>query len=898
MALSNELISQFAKVVTKRESTPSVTTVNGTAKLYDGKIYVQIDGSNGQLTPIASSTAGMEDGDRVTVQIKNHSATILGNASDPSAGMSYADMINGKVDAANNELIIVKDLVAEKANVTDLNATTARIEELEADNVTINGKLDAAEADIGELVTDNATIKDRLTATEADIGNLEADNVTISGKLEATEAEIETIKADFVKTSYLEANYATIANLEATNADIHDLEADYGDFKSLTTDNLAAVEADIGTLNANKLNVTDAKLQYANIDFANIGQAAIENFFSKSGMIEDLVVSSGTITGQLVGVTISGDLIEGNTIKADKLVVLGEDGLYYKLNVNAETVSGEQTEYNSINGSIITANTITAEKINVDDLVAFDATIGGFKIGTDSIYSGVKSSVDNTTRGVYMDDEGQFALGDTNNYLKYYKVVESDGSVSWKLDLSAQSIHIGTGDKTLEETIADMQDQIDNVDLSGLNIGGRNLIRNSKTLIFEDYTLADTNPAYFIMGWNNPIMLVTSDGYDQACDVNFTSGWGTYDPNFESMSYNVTMTINEVYDATGPIYITRNGYDEYYKPTDFVTSANTQGTPQLNYTYDGSGIIRIDPPTGESWDVATTYEIKARYSTPRTGNEDMTNDQYSTLTANETACPPQTEGPSAEFDFPLRTGSNNGESTFTFSNILYPGLEYTLSFWLSARTSEDLNTTLTIGDEEFIVQSWKKIVRTFTAESSDLVFTFNYVEHGGCYINNAKLELGNIATDWTPAPEDLNDTTDRIEGDISNIESTQAAFSKKFIDLDATKTDWTLNFREINGFINNENGEFDFSVQNSILKYIKFIDGDIWLGRDPDIGEDDFKCVISNEKISFLQNNSEVAYISNNRLYITNATVTTKLDIGKFSFMPRDNGNMSFKFIG
>ena len=464
MALSTEIISQFAKVVTPKPQRPESTTVTGTAKLYDGKIYVQIDGSNGQLTPIASSTVGMKDGDRVTVQIKNHSANVTGNATDPSAGKSYADDINNKVDNVSDQIAEFEIVIADKVDVDQLNA--------------VNGRID-------NLVTENATITGKLDAVEADIVSLEADNVTINGKLTTAEADIDHLESSKADITLLESEYATITNLEATNADIHDLEADYGDFKTLATNNFTAINGNITDLEAEKLNVEDAKVLYANIDFANIGEAAIETFFSKSGMIEDLVVSSGTITGHLVGVTISGDLIEGNTIKADKLVVLGSDGLYYKLNVNAETVSGEQTEYNSLNGSIITANTITAEKINVDDLVAFDATIGGFKIGSDSIYSGAKSSADNSTAGVYMDSTGQFSLGDTNNYLKYFK--DDDGN--WKLDISAQSLKISTSDKTIEETISDMQDQIDNVDVSGVEVGARNLIRNSKTLIFNEYTL-------------------------------------------------------------------------------------------------------------------------------------------------------------------------------------------------------------------------------------------------------------------------------------------------------------------------------------------------------------------------------------------------------------------------
>ena len=60
----------------------------------------------------------------------------------------------------------------------------------------------------------------------------------------------------------------------------------------------------------------------------------MEKFYSESGLIKNVVVGDQTITGELVGVTIRGDLIEGNTIKADKLVIKGEDGLYYKLNTN------------------------------------------------------------------------------------------------------------------------------------------------------------------------------------------------------------------------------------------------------------------------------------------------------------------------------------------------------------------------------------------------------------------------------------------------------------------------------------------------------------------------------------------------------------------------------------
>jgi hypothetical protein len=231
------------------------------------------------------------------------------------------------------------------------------------------------------------------------------------------------------------------------------------------------MNATIDKLESNKLSVIEANLRYANIDFANITEAAVENFLSKSGIIEDLIVSEGHVTGKLVGVTIIGDMIEGGTVKADKLVVLGDDGLYYKLNTNGETVSAEQTEYNSLHGSVITAKSITAERVNVDDLVAFDATIAGMRMSDSSIYSGVKSSVDNSTRGFYMDKDGQLALGDQDQYVKYYK----DPEGIYKLEISAKSVLLKSTNKTVEEAIED------------ISVGGKNLIRNSGTMVYEHY---------------------------------------------------------------------------------------------------------------------------------------------------------------------------------------------------------------------------------------------------------------------------------------------------------------------------------------------------------------------------------------------------------------------------
>lgn len=432
MVLSNDLISQFVKATKDDNKPKSESTINGTIVVYNGASYVKLDGSD-LLTPI-NTTTDANDGERVTVMIKNHMATVTGNLSSPAARTDDVKDVANKI--SEFEIIISHRVVAE-----DIEAVNARVEALKA-TVAMIGSLSA---------TDIAAINAEIENIQAKI--IDADHLTATD-IEAIDADIENLRSKFGTFEGI-----TTEDLEAVNADIDFLKSYSADFTYVSTDVLDAFKASIKNLDTEKLNAKDAELKYANIDFTNIGSAAIEQFFATSGLIKDVVVGEGTVTGMLVGVTIKGDLIEGGTVVADKLVIKGEDGLYYKLNTNGETIDAKQTEYNSLNGSVITAKSITATKISVKDLVAFDATIGGFNITDSAIYSGVKGSVNNTTRGIYLDKNGQFAVGDSNNYLKYF--LDTDGK--YKLALSAGSVTMTSTNKTLEETVSEIQQSVEDM---------------------------------------------------------------------------------------------------------------------------------------------------------------------------------------------------------------------------------------------------------------------------------------------------------------------------------------------------------------------------------------------------------------------------------------------------
>jgi hypothetical protein len=70
---------------------------------------------------------------------------------------------------------------------------------------------------------------------------------------------------------------------------------------------------------------------------------------------------------------------------------------------------------------------------------------------------------------------------------------------------------------------------------------------------------------------------------------------------------------------------------------------------------------------------------------------------------------------------------------------------------------------------------------------------------------------------------------------------------------------------------------------NMITKYMRF--GEEWLELYASINgqEGAFKTILSNEKLAFYENNSEVAYISNNKLNINNAEINHSLKVGNIT---------------
>lgn len=119
---------------------------------------------------------------------------------------------------------------------------------------------------------------------------------------------------------------------------------------------------------------------------------------------------------------------------------------------------------------------------------------------------------------------------------------------------------------------------------------------------------------------------------------------------------------------------------------------------------------------------------------------------------------------------------------------------------------------------------------------------------------------------------------------------TDALVSSVSTTIEQTKESVEIQFTQFNADLeavaNGADAEFE-----EIRKYIRFVDGSILLGQ---VGNE-LELKISNDRISFLQDDTEVAYFSDNKLYVTDGHFINALQIGDFAFIPRANGNLSFK---
>ncbi len=178
---------------------------------------------------------------------------------------------------------------------------------------------------------------------------------------------------------------------------------------------------------------------------------------------------------------------------------------------------------------------------------------------------------------------------------------------------------------------------------------------------------------------------------------------------------------------------------------------------------------------------------------------------------------------------------------------------------------------------------------------------FGFSENGGQTFQNIAIDmLGNINANAIH--------TGVIQGNCFDIDlengtivmgqrSEDQTFESEWFRVDENGIFMSLSQQTLEEIKNVNDSIGELQEEQKILhQYFRYGDEGIEIGSSLS----DIMMKLSNEKLSFYQNSQEIAYISQNKLYITEGLFVKKCTIGSennfYEWIIRENGNMSLKY--
>lgn len=239
----------------------------------------------------------------------------------------------------------------------------------------------------------------------------------------------------------------------------------------------------------------------------------------------------------------------------------------------------------------------------------------------------------------------------------------------------------------------------------------------------------------------------------------------------------------------------------------------------------------------------------------------------------------------------------NKDYVFSFDCINFS--DFDLKFFLNEYTAEVKETVKSKEQKRVALKSKdvKKLFIEVLENNQEPIFS----------IKKLKIEEGTIATTWVPALEDTEQENEKLKQEILNLTTTNSELAKKLNNLELnnlklkefiktsikqTHDSITFDFDKFKEIYQNDKNIFQGKFDD-ISSYIRFdIDG-MEMGKK----DGEFKMKLTPKKQSFFMKEKEVAYFSNEELYITDARILRSIRIGNFAFVPRENGNLSFRKV-
>ena len=411
------LIKNHQAVIIGNSSNPSA----GSQELNNLKETVNLDKAT--IKDLVANNVTINDSLKAnSARIDSLEATnveINGKLIADRADITRLDTEKLNADEADIRYAKVDELRATSADVVKLNADYAKfkdasVKRLDANEASIQDldakKLSAEAADIKYLTIDNA----KATYLQA-------------GDFNAYKATVETLLAAKASVEELEANYLKVANAEATYAKITELDALTGSFNILNAD-LAKVEELVAKkASIEDLNAANASIQTLQTDLTTANQLIakkVDAEYVKTQITE----STKTITDDLTAIHAIVDVLDTkyatieqlNAAKANLETLIAKKATIEDLNAAKATIgelNGLVANINSIlSGSIGTGTLqtihLTAENVVIDDAVIKSANIEGLDV------SKLNAGTISTNKFAIKSDDGGIVISGSTQQFK------------------------------------------------------------------------------------------------------------------------------------------------------------------------------------------------------------------------------------------------------------------------------------------------------------------------------------------------------------------------------------------------------------------------------------------------------------------------------------------------
>lgn len=568
---------------------------------------------------------------------------------------------------------------------------------------------------------------------------------------------------------------------------------------SITT--IATVESIVDKINgeiSNKISRTDT-IDYKD-ENGQIVSSTISNFFSEStqnlyGFIWKVFnTSSGStelsltdgmiqaITNQFIIKDSNGKsvIIEKGNIKSHAItsLELATDAIK-SLNYVADKNFSKAGTFIDLSNGIISTPSFYIDSTGTaafkGDITTDSGNIGGFVIGASAIHSKDKSSVASISQGIYFANDGQFNFGNASQYVKFYRASEG----KYKLAIAVEDLFIGSSN--VADAIEDAKKTADSAASVASSASSAASTANSTANAAKSTAEGASKTASDAKS--------TADSASQVAS-NASSVAGTAKTTADNASKAAS-------EANSTASTAKTTADQAKSTADTATKKLTALTAQVK---EAETTIKKNKEE---------IELRAKKTevTEAIDNIDIGGRNLILLSDN-----------------PF-TNNNYLTAIYNPSSSLISGITYSLSICITpAKNVSSIRVYLSLGNSElcrlrvsgankqilnatFVAGYYKGMTPEDNPDNAKICiyrFPNNDTVTGDTTVHWIKIEKGNKATDWSPAPEDYYTKTETdasiqvLSDKISQQVSTTDKLGTRLSKVEQNSDGWSVTLETAN----------------------------------------------------------------------------------------------------